>query len=84
MTEKARIAATPEQSEQILQRYLTWLGLAQLNVAHRVGAYIVQERDGHKRGSICTQCFRDIQAPDISDMPLPELVARAATVLLTV
>ncbi len=73
-----------DKSEEILQRYLTWLGLEQLNVAHRLGAYIVQEIHGHERGSICTQMFRDIGVPPIADMPLPELVTRAATVLLTV
>ena len=31
----------PRKSEQTLQCYLTWLGIEQLNVAHRVGAYIV-------------------------------------------
>ncbi len=83
MSEKAVIAATPDQSEQILQRYLTWLGLEQLNVAHRVGAYIVQEIHGHERGSICTNLYRDIK-PDIADMETPDLVARAAKVLETV
>ena len=84
MTEKALIAATPDQSEQILQRYLTWLGLEQLNVAHRLGAYVVNEIRGEKRGGICTQVFRDIGVPAIADMPLPELVTRAVEVLLTV
>ncbi len=84
MTEKFAIAATPDQSEEILQRYLTWLGLEQLNVAHRVGAYVVNEIRGEKRGGICTQMFRDIGVPPIADMPMPELVTRAATVLLTV
>ena len=83
MTEQAQIAATPEKSEEILQRYLTWLGIEQLNVAHRVGAYSVQEIDGRKRGGICTRVYRDI-GPDISDMALPDLVARAAKVLETV
>jgi len=84
MSEKALLAATPDQSEQILQRYLTWLGLEQLNVAHRLGAYVVNEIRGEKRGGICTQVFRDIGVPAIADMPLPELVTRAAEVLLTV
>ena len=83
MTEKALLAATPDQSEQILQRYLTWLGLEQLNVAHRLGAYVVNEIRGEKRGGICTQVFRDI-GPTVADMPMPELVTRAAEVLLTV
>ena len=84
MSEKALLAATPDQSEQILQRYLTWLGLEQLNVAHRLGAYVVNEIRGEKRGGICTQVFRDIGVPPIADMPLPELADRAAVVLLTV
>ena len=84
MSEKALLAATPDQSEQILQRYLTWLGLEQLNVAHRLGAYVVNEIRGEKRGGICTQMFRDIGVPPIADMSMPQLVTRAATVLLTV
>jgi len=84
MTERLTIKATPGQSEEILQRYMTWLGLEQLNVAHRLGAYIVQEIHGRERGSICTNCYRDIGVPPIADMPLPELVTRAAAVLLTV
>ncbi len=83
MTEKTQIAAMPEKSEETLQRYLTWLGIEQLNVAHRVGAYSVQEIHGLKRGGICTRQYRDI-GPDIADMPLPELVSRAAKVLETV
>ncbi len=84
MTERLTIKATPGQSEEILQRYMTWLGLEQLNVAHRLGAYIVQEIHGRERGSICTNYYRDIGVPPIADMPLPELVTRAAAVLLTV
>ncbi len=83
MTEQSPIEAIPEKSEETLQRYLTWLGIEQLNVAHRVGAYSVQEIHGLKRGGICTLVYRDI-GPDIADMPLPELVARATEVLLTV
>ncbi len=83
MTEQAPIEAIPEKSEETLQRYLTWLGIEQLNVAHRVGAYSVQEIDGRKRGGICTRAYRDI-GPDIADMALPDLVSRAAKVLETV
>jgi hypothetical protein len=45
---------------------------------------VVNEIRGEKRGGICTQVFRDIVVPPIADMPMPELVTRAATVLLTV
>ena len=83
MSEQIPIEAIPEKSEETLQRYLTWLGIEQLNVAHRVGAYSVQEIHGLERGGICTLVYRDI-GPDIADMPLPELVARATEVLLTV
>ncbi len=83
MTEQPPIKAIPEKSEEILQRYLTWLGLEQLNVAHRIGAYSVQEIHGLERGGISTMMFRDI-GTDISDMPLLDLVARAATVSETV
>ena len=44
----------------------------------------MQKIHGHERGSICTQLFRDIGVPPIADMLLPELVTRAAEVLLTV
>ncbi len=84
MTERLTIKAAPGQSNEVLQRYLTWLGLEQLNVAHRLGAYVVNEIRGEERGGICTQMFRDIGVPPIADMPMPELVTRAATVLLTV
>ena len=83
MTDKTPIEAIPGKSEEILQRYLTWLGIEQLNVAHRIGAYSVQEIHGLERGSICTRMYRDI-GPDIADMPLPDLVSRAAQVLETV
>ncbi len=83
MTEQPPTEAIPEKSEETLQRYLTWLGIEQLNVAHRVGAYLVQEIHGLKRGGICTRVYRDI-GPDIVDMALPDLVSRAAKVLETV
>ena len=50
MTEQPPTEATPDKSEEILQRYLTWLGLEQLNVAHRLGAYVVNDIRGEKRG----------------------------------
>ena len=80
---EATAETTPEKSEDILQRYLAWLGIEQLNVAHRIGAYSVQEIHGLKRGGICTMVYRDIR-PDIADMPLPDLVSRAAEILETV
>ncbi len=83
MTEQPPTEAIPEKSEKTLQRYLTWLGIEQLNVAHRVGAYSVQEIHGLKCGGICTRAYRDI-GPDIADMALPDLVSRAAKVLETV
>lgn len=77
------IEATLEKSEEILQRYMTWLGIEQLNVAHRIGAYSVQEIDGHRRGGVCTMVYRDIR-PDIADMDMSDLVARATEILETV
>ncbi len=50
---------------------------------NRLGAYSVQEIHGLERGGISTMMFRDI-GTDIADMPLLDLVARAATVLETV
>ena len=83
MTEQSQIEAIPEKSGETLQRYLTWLGIEQLNVAHRVGAYSVQEIHGVERGGIFTRQYRDI-GPDIAEMALSDLVSRAAKVLETV
>ncbi len=83
MTDQTPIEATPEKAEEILQRYLAWLDIERLNVAHRIGAYSVQEIHGRKSGRICVAVYRDI-GPDIADMPLPDLVARATGVLETV
>ena len=83
MKDQTPIEATPEKSEEILQRYLAWLDIERLNVAHRIGTYSVQKIHGLERGCIGVKAFRDI-GPDIADMALPDLVARAATVLETV
>ena len=80
MTDKTPIEAIPEKSEEKLQRYLAWLDIERLNVAHRIGAYNVQEIEGRESAGIFVKVYRDIR-PDIADMPLPDLVSRAAEIL---
>ena len=73
----------PEVSEDILQRYLAWLDIERLNVAHRIGTYTVQEFEGRESAGIFVKVYRDIR-PDIAETQIEVLASRAAEILRVV